>query len=136
MFQLVYISTACQTITEPMLGDILAASRRNNLRDGVSGLLVAGGRRFLQALEGPEELVWGAFHRIKTDPRHRALVLLTGRSVETRAFGSWSMAFEPAGHVPGNVGLTAAVEALTASISDKSLRAHFVGFAEFHARAA
>jgi hypothetical protein len=136
MFQLVYISTARAPITPDMLEQILVASRRNNAAIGITGLLVAGSRRFLQALEGPEQAVLETFARIKHDPRHHALVLLTGRSTEIRAFGDWSMAFEKAGDAPDHASLSATVDALTASLTDKSLRAHFLGFAELHSRAA
>jgi hypothetical protein len=47
MLQLVYISS-CRTEIDPaMLTGIIDISRRNNERAGVTGLLVAGGRRFL-----------------------------------------------------------------------------------------
>lgn len=136
MFQLVYISSARQRIAPEMRDQILLASRRNNARNGVSGLLVAGQRRFLQALEGPEQAVLDTYARIRSDPRHHALVLLTGRSVETRAFGDWSMAFEQGGDAADQPDLRATVDALTASLADKSLRAHFLGFAELQGRAA
>jgi hypothetical protein len=136
MFQLVYISTARAPIGPDMLSPILAASRRNNAANSVTGLLVAGPRRFLQALEGPEQAVLDTYARIKHDPRHHALVLLTGRSVDIRAFGDWSMACERAHDAPEQGGLLAIVDALTASLSDKSLRAHFLGFAELQSRAA
>ena len=136
MFQLVYISTARQPITPEMLEQILAASRRNNAVKKVTGLLVAGRRRFLQALEGPEQAVLDTYAEIKRDPRHHALVLLIGRSVERRAFGDWSMACEAGDEGRAEGGLAATVDALTASLSDKSLRAHFVGFAELQGKAA
>lgn len=136
MFQLVYISTARAPLAQTAIASILASSRRNNARQGVTGLLVAGGRRFLQALEGPEQAVLDTYARIKADPRHHALVLLAGRSVDERAFGSWSMAFEPAGEATEGGSLTELVDVLTASLSDKSLRAHFMGFAELQGRAA
>ena len=136
MLQLVYISTARHPITEPLLNTILEASRRNNVRTGVTGLLVAGGRRFLQALEGPDEAVWETYARIKADPRHHALVLLTGRPVERRCFGGWSMAFEAAGEASEQGDLVELVDALTAPLADKTLRAHFIGFAELHSRVA
>jgi hypothetical protein len=136
MFQLVYISTARQPITADLLDQILHASRRNNVRDGVTGLLLAGGRRFLQALEGPDQAVLDSYARIKADPRHHALVLLTCRAVDERGFGDWSMAFEQAGEASEAGGLMDVVDALTAPLSDKSLRAHFMGFAELQVRAA
>ena len=136
MFQLVYISTSRETITPAMLEQILAASRRNNARQGVTGLLVAGERRFLQALEGPEQAVLDTYARIRTDARHHAMVLLTGRSVEARAFGDWSMAYEQGADAQNQPDLRATVDALTSSIPDKNLRAHFLGFAELQGRAA
>lgn len=136
MFQLVYISTARQPISNEMLETILGSSRRNNSEAGVTGLLVAGSRRFLQALEGPEQAVLDTYARIKTDPRHHALVLLTGRSADSRAFGDWSMAFEPAGGAEDAESLVEIVDGLTACLPDKSLRAHFMGFAELQSCAA
>ena len=89
MLQLVYISTVRG---EAGLSQILAASRRNNGRDGITGLLYHDGMRFLQALEGPADKVEGAFRRIHADPRHRAVVVLSRREVDAREFGPWEMA--------------------------------------------
>jgi len=136
MFQLVYISSARDPITPEMLEQILTASRRNNAGNQVTGLLVAGERRFLQALEGPEQAVLDTYARIRHDPRHHAMVLLTGRAVEARAFGDWSMAFEQGSDASGQPSLRATVDVLTAPLSDKSLRAHFLGFAELQDKAA
>ena len=136
MFQLVYISTARQPIHADMLEQILAASRRNNEGNCVTGLLVAGQRRFLQALEGPEQAVLDTYARIRNDQRHHALVLLSGRSVEARAFGDWSMAFEQSQEGANQPDLRATVEALTMPLADRNLRAHFLGFAELQAKAA
>ena len=89
MLQLVYISSAKD---KPDVAAILATSRRNNARDSITGLLYADGVRFLQALEGPEDTVEASFARIQQDGRHRAVVVLSRRSVEGREFGNWQMA--------------------------------------------
>jgi hypothetical protein len=96
MFQLVYVSSVApgRTIS---IGNILVASRRNNTRDGITGLLYADTRRFLQALEGPEDKVLAAMARIEADPRHRAVVILSRRQIEAREFGDWAMAHNEAG---------------------------------------
>ena len=91
MLQLVYISSAT-TKGADLSGDILPVSRRNNARDGVTGLLFADGIRFLQALEGPADKVEAAFARIRHDVRHRAVVVLSRREIAAREFGSWDMA--------------------------------------------
>lgn len=100
MLQLVYISsvTPGQTIS---IGNILTTSRRNNTRDGITGLLYSDGQRFLQALEGPEDKVLAAMARIEADPRHRAIVVLSRRTIEAREFGDWAMAHQEVGQDPG-----------------------------------
>lgn len=135
MLQLVYISTTRALVDDLLVDDILAASRRNNEGCGVTGLLVSGGRRFLQVLEGPDQAVLATYARIQHDPRHKALVLLVCRPVAERAFGNWSMAHQQGGPAKGG-DLRQAVETLTTGIEDRSLRAHFTGFAELHSQAA
>jgi hypothetical protein len=135
MLQIVYISTSREPISAPELNSILLASRRNNMAAGVTGLLVSGGRRFLQVLEGPEEAVSATFSRIKADRRHFAIVPLSMKHVEAREFGNWSMGHE-AGGAAGSEGLKGIVADLVAPLADKSLAAQFTGFAEIHARAA
>jgi hypothetical protein len=136
LLQIVYISTARQALDQAMVDSILAASRRNNGRDGISGLLLAGGRRFLQALEGPGEAVLGTYGRICTDKRHGAIVQLGCRNVEERQFGDWSMAFQSGGPAGPGTDLRSAVARLTATLDDPNLRAQFEGFAQLHAKAA
>ena len=134
MIQLVYISTVKTCVDQAMLDSILAASRRNNDRVGVTGLLVSGGRRFLQVLEGPEPAVLATYARIMADPRHRGFVLISRTPVEARDFGNWSMAHRH-GRTSGD-GLEELVTSLVARIDDPNLRAQFTGFARLHGRAA
>lgn len=91
MLQLTYISTAREAVSAGDLQRILATSRRNNARDGITGLLFFDGKRFMQALEGEDDRVAAAFNRIKGDPRHAGVVVLSRREVEEREFGPWSM---------------------------------------------
>ena len=126
MLQLVYISSA---VGKPDVGAILAASRRNNARDGITGLLYADGVRFLQALEGPADQVEAAFARIKPDPRHRAVVVLSRRTVEEREFGPWQMAHRAHGADGGVVmGQVAPLLARTHA----NVRATFDGFMQIN----
>ena len=136
MLQLVYISTSRQPLSSVVLNQILESSRRNNRAVNVSGLLVAGGRRFLQALEGGEREVLATFSRIEKDPRHFALVTLSRRPVERRQFGDWAMGYHEGGPRSDETNLLKCVESLTACIDDATLRAQFRGFAELHSRAA
>ena len=135
MIRLLYISTARQTVTPEMLADILRASRRNNPGAGVSGLLIVGGRRFLQALEGPEAAVMTTYDRIARDPRHFAVVQLARETITERQFPHWSMGAQ-AGRTPATAAnISETVAALIAPIQDPSLRGYFTGFAERQAAA-
>lgn len=124
MLQIVYISSAVGAVdTAP----ILAASRRNNSRDGLTGLLYANGKRFLQALEGDAATVERALVRITADPRHRAMVVLSRRNVAAREFGDWAMAEQVA---EGDTGaFVDRVRGLVAGAAP-AVRATFDGFVQ------
>ena len=126
MLQIVYISTATGTVDTAA---ILATSRRNNARDGLTGLLYTNGKRFLQVLEGDPANVERALARIDADPRHRAMVVLSSRDVSAREFGAWAMAERVAGDDAD--AFVARVRALIAQ-SAPSVRATFDGFVQLH----
>ncbi|MBU3076336.1 BLUF domain-containing protein [Sphingomonas quercus] len=92
MRQIVYISTASRALAPAEVDRILTVSQANNRRDGITGLLYFDGRRFLQAIEGDGPMLDRVLMRIRADDRHRAVVLLSDRSVASREFGSWAMA--------------------------------------------
>ncbi|MDB5695192.1 MAG: blue light sensor protein [Sphingomonas bacterium] len=135
MIRLLYISTARQPLTPEQLADVLRVSRRNNARVGVTGLLILGGRRFLQALEGPEEAVMTTYNRITADTRHFAVVLLAREQIETRQFAAWAMGAQAGGRAGEGGTISQAVDTLITPITDPSLRGYFTGFAERQAAA-
>ena len=72
---------------------ILESSRRNNVREGVTGALLFNGDWFAQVLEGPLAKVEIAFERIQCDPRHTDVTLLESEIADQRIFADWSMAY-------------------------------------------
>ncbi len=126
MFRLCYISSARSPVDDAMLRSILSVSRRNNRAAGLTGLLVAGQRRFLQLLEGDETAVRDAYQRIRRDPRHFACVLIDERAILARQFDDWDMGLLR----PGANGEDdhAALLGIIATIDDPNLRAQFDGF--------
>ncbi|MBC9033840.1 BLUF domain-containing protein [Sphingomonas sp. JC676] len=126
MRQIVYISTAAGDVGPAALTGILAASRANNRRDGITGLLYSDGKRFLQAIEGEEPDLTRTLDRIRADCRHRAIVILSNRAIEAREFGSWEMAERRPG-VEAQAFLTQ-VSTLVAGAS-ANVRATFEGLA-------
>jgi hypothetical protein len=137
LLQLVYISSARQPITASICENVLSASRTNNARHGITGLLVAGERRFLQALEGPADAVRSTYARILKDPRHYACVLLGEHYLKRRQFGEWSMGYVAGGpDLSDEKHLAKVVTKLVDPIDDANLRAQFIGFADLQSRAA
>lgn len=134
MLQITYISTATANLPAGTVTEILKTSRNNNGAAGVTGLLLFDGRRFLQALEGEAAMVNRTYERIKGDPRHRAVVLLSSNDVTERAFGAWSMAAQEVARVSGT-SVTDAVDQFTADVADPVMRELFRSFARVRAAA-
>jgi hypothetical protein len=133
MIRLLYISTSRSPLVSAEIDGILRVSRRNNRAVGVTGLLVVGGRRFLQALEGPEAAVLETFERIRADPRHFAVVILSRSAIAERQFGDWSMGYQPGAALGAEASVAADVEALIAPIDNPVVHAYFHQFALQHA---
>jgi hypothetical protein len=92
MLQIIYTSTACDTVDREERVAILEVSRRNNVRDSITGLLYSDEHRFLQALEGPSDRVEATYARIQQDERHKDIKVISRREIQSREFGDWAMA--------------------------------------------
>lgn len=88
---LTYTSRASLDLEPGDLADIHQAARHLNALDGISGLLVFDGTRFLQVIEGSEEAIDSLVERLRRDRRHSALEIRDERPVERRSFPDWSM---------------------------------------------
>ncbi len=93
MRQIVYFSTASDRQDAFVVAGIVTRSRLHNLRDGISGLLVASGHRYLQVAEGPDEAIDRLVDRLRRDERHLGMSVMVDRKVAVRSFDGWSMAF-------------------------------------------
>jgi len=98
---MIYISEATASMSTEELGVILETSRANNQRDGITGMLLyierqsnLTGGRFMQVLEGEKEELQKALNRIRTDVRHRNVMLISEDTLVQRNFNSWSMGFK------------------------------------------
>ena len=88
--QLIFSSTRTDSGSETV-DAILRASRTNNARDGVTGLLIVGERHFVQLLEGDRASVSRCFLRITRDARHQDLEVISTGEVPQRLFAEQSM---------------------------------------------
>lgn len=91
MHRIIYRSTSTQPIDWALIHEILEASERNNTEAGLSGILLATDREFLQVLEGETPAVASTFQRISEDERHTAVEVIVDRVVPDRLFGQWAM---------------------------------------------
>ncbi|HYM03971.1 MAG TPA: BLUF domain-containing protein, partial [Stellaceae bacterium] len=91
--QLVYISIAPRRYTDSEMTALLAQCRRSNAALGVTGVLLYKDGHFMQALEGPQDVVENLYARICRDPRHRDAIRMLDQTVDTRDFAEWSMGY-------------------------------------------
>ncbi|MDQ3118876.1 MAG: BLUF domain-containing protein [Verrucomicrobiota bacterium] len=94
LYSLIYVSIATDELGSEGLLEILRASRENNIRDDITGLLLYKDRRFMQLLEGPETAVCATFARIARDMRHHDVTILLEEKAEERDFPDWSRGFQ------------------------------------------
>lgn len=94
-YSIVYISTAIADFKEADLVQLLKQTRGFNEQAGITGVLLYGGGRFVQVLEGCPAAVRQLYARIKADPRHAHLEKLADGPVARREFKEWYMGFAP-----------------------------------------
>lgn len=122
MLQIGYFSTASGPQDAGIVHRILVASRQANARNFITGLLVAGGGRYLQVIEGPDAAVETLFRNIEEDDRHMAVASFCLRKIHERSFKSWAMAFRRPTLVGQPNSFLDILEALTSDIPDTGLK--------------
>ena len=88
---LTYTSRARLDLGDEDLAAIHQSARHLNALDGITGLLLYDGSRFLQIVEGTEDAVDNLVDRLRMDPRHSAFEVRDERFVDRRSFPDWSM---------------------------------------------
>ncbi len=88
---LTYTSRARLDLADEDLAEIHQTARHLNALDGISGLLLFDGSRFLQIVEGAEDAVDNLVGRLRMDSRHSAFEVRDERFVDRRSFPDWSM---------------------------------------------
>ena len=72
--------------------DIIDEATATNKENNITGCLVCQDNNFFQFLEGPKSNVLLVYEKIKKDPRHYDLEVLTRKVNSHRFFPNWSMA--------------------------------------------
>ncbi|CCG84725.1 protein of unknown function [Taphrina deformans PYCC 5710] len=94
LYQLIYLSSSAGSFSKEDLTDILTTSRRNNTRQGITGLLLYHEGTIIQFLEGNESVIQNLYNIIAMDTRHKGVLPLLKRKIERRDFGTWTMGFK------------------------------------------
>ncbi|MBT8209168.1 MAG: BLUF domain-containing protein [Eudoraea sp.] len=94
MFALVYRSRAVPGFDRLQIKEMLIKARRFNESQGITGCLLYHDGEFLQYLEGNQVRVLQLYDKIKADPRHTDMELLSHGIRPQRQFEQWEMAYE------------------------------------------
>ncbi len=94
MFNLVYRSKGNTDFGHTEIQKMLDQARDFNSRNNITGCLLYFRGMFLQYLEGEKDLVLNLFEKIKADPRHSQVILISQGNFDAREFGTWEMAYE------------------------------------------
>jgi Sensors of blue-light using FAD len=86
-----YVSSAARALDPAELAAIIDLSRRNNARDGITGMLLYHDGNIMQVVEGPRAAIDMLLGRLKRDPRHRRLTVILDGERPDREFGEWTM---------------------------------------------
>ena len=70
--------------------DLLRTSRKNNLQNGITGILLFNGRSIEETLEGDRDVVHARFDRIRSDSRHEVSNCCE-QTIPKRMFSKWSV---------------------------------------------
>ena len=97
------------------LQKILASSRANNPRHGITGALLYNAGNFAQVLEGPLDAIEQTFEVIQRDARHSEVTVIQSGPGEERDFPEWSMAFSGSRSSEAMPQATAAFDAVFAN---------------------
>lgn len=92
-YHVLYRSRATHALTESDLQALLEQARTFNAHQQLTGLLLYSDGRFVQLIEGLEEVVQALYARIQQDPRHTQVVTMSDGPGPQRWFSEWSMAF-------------------------------------------
>jgi hypothetical protein len=91
VLSIAYVSVAAAPMAEVDIVELLALSRANNERDGITGAMLYHRDRFIQILEGDDAGVRSKYATIAADARHRGVRTMREKSIVARQFPQWTM---------------------------------------------
>lgn len=90
--RIVYTSHATSDLTQEEIQSLTAKAAKANHAAGITGVLLFGGRRFIQLIEGDPLVIETLFReKIIQDARHINCEILLRESIDERLCPNWSM---------------------------------------------
>ena len=75
------------------IGDIITTSKAKNPERGITGILLYHKGKFVQVVEGEEDVLRALMAKIEKDERHQNVQYLVDESISERGFEQWNMDF-------------------------------------------
>jgi len=94
LFQLTYISTINGHYKRDVYRDIAHDAHQYNSSIGATGILLIYNDTIIQILEGNKAEIIKLYAKIKKDTRHKGVLCLNQKNIETREFSNWTMGFK------------------------------------------
>jgi hypothetical protein len=86
-----YVSNSLIGASIARLEHILSESRRLNLENAITGVLLHHDGSFMQYLEGARRDVLSTYDRIVRSPQHDGIIELMNEPISIRSFSLWTM---------------------------------------------
>lgn len=93
MYFICYKSFANIGLQENQVINILHAAQKNNLKNGITGMLLFIENNFIQIIEGEKDAVENLFQKINNDKRHVGIKIVSQGFMNERFFPNWVMGF-------------------------------------------
>ena len=89
--QLVYVSNRKATCSDEEIQKILQSCEKNNPSLNITGVLLYSDRKFIQMVEGESNVLTKLYDKIKEDPRHSNVMMISYGPIKEKSFPSWHM---------------------------------------------
>jgi hypothetical protein len=89
--QLVYVSNRKTNCTAEEIEKILASCKQNNPPLNITGVLLYSEVKFIQLVEGDAKVIMNLYDKIKKDPRHSNVMMISYNPIKEKSFPSWHM---------------------------------------------
>jgi len=93
MYQLIYISSATQMLTEAEFMEVSRHALDQNNEPAITGTLIYKDGSFMGVLEGEQEIVAQIYENISHDPRHTLVSIIQEGPIAAREYDKWVIGY-------------------------------------------